>query len=155
MYSASLSQLIAISSLLVSTVAGQGLTVSTAQGPVTGTHVLPRVRQWLGVPFATAARWTAPSPPPARSSPFNANAYGNSCYQLSGPVTDYYMQFAHQDDPLTESEDCLTVNIWAPSANQPQNTAVLIWIYGGGFQFGAVCNPLDSERFSNLTLCWL
>ena len=124
--------------------ASNSLTVNTAQGSVTGTQVLPRVRQWLGIPFATAARWTAPSPPPTRTSPFNANAYGPSCYQLTSLTTDYYLQFAHQDEPLTESEDCLSLNIWAPSTFRPQNTAVLIWIYGGGFQFGAVRQRLYS-----------
>ncbi|KAJ2921474.1 hypothetical protein H1R20_g15620, partial [Candolleomyces eurysporus] len=113
------------------------LTVSTAQGSVVGTQALPRVRQWLGIPFATAARWTAPSLPATRTSPFNANAYGPSCHQLTTLTTDYYLEFAHQDEPLTVSEDCLSLNIWAPSTTRPQNTAVLIWIYGGGFQFGA------------------
>ncbi|KAJ2936214.1 hypothetical protein H1R20_g882, partial [Candolleomyces eurysporus] len=113
------------------------LIVSTAQGSVVGTQALPRVREWLGIPFAIAARWTAPSLPATRTSPFNANAYGPSCHQLTNPTIDYYLKFAHQDEPLTVSEDCLSLNIWAPSASRPQNTAVLIWIYGGGFEFGA------------------
>ncbi|KAJ2931541.1 hypothetical protein H1R20_g5576, partial [Candolleomyces eurysporus] len=117
--------------------ASGSLTINTAQGSVVGTQALPRVRQWLGIPFATAARWTAPSSPPTRTSPFNANAYGPSCHQLTTLTTEYYLEFAHQDEPLTVSEDCLSLNIWAPSSFRPQNTAVLIWIYGGGFQFGA------------------
>ncbi|KAF6761146.1 carboxylesterase [Ephemerocybe angulata] len=124
-----------------------GLTITTAQGKVTGTQVLPRVRQWLGIPFATGARWTAPTPPPVRTTTLNANAYGKSCPQLSSTTTDYYMEFAHQQDQLDESEDCLTLNIWAPATTRPQNTAVLIWIYGGGFQFGASALKVQDGRY--------
>jgi len=37
---------------------------------------------------------------------------------------------------VTESENCLSINIWAPSIKRKQNVAVLFWIYGGGFVFG-------------------
>lgn len=134
-------------SLRVIAVASQGLRVLTAQGPVIGTQVHPRVRQWLGVPFATAARWTAPSQPATRAGNFKARAYGPSCYQLANPTAEHYLQFAHQDDAITEGEDCLTVNIWAPSVNRPQNTAVLIWIHGGGFQFGTSALAVQDGRF--------
>jgi carboxylesterase type B len=136
MYSSTLA--LAILSSLFATTTATGLTVTTAQGAVAGSLVLPRVRQWLGIPFATAGRWEAPTTPPVRTSTLTTTAYGKSCYQLTTLTTDYYLQFAHQDEALTEGEDCLTLNIWAPSISRPQNTAVLIWIYGGGFQFGAV-----------------
>ncbi|KAJ3510887.1 hypothetical protein NMY22_g15832 [Coprinellus aureogranulatus] len=126
-----------LTSLFATSSATGGLTVTTAQGDVTGTLPDPTVRQWLGIPFATAGRWEAPAAPPTRSTTLSANTYGHSCYQLTTLTTDYYLQFAHQDEPLDEDEDCLTLNIWAPSTDRPQNAAVLIWIYGGGFQFGA------------------
>ena len=34
------------------------------------------------------------------------------------------------------SEDCLTLNVWAPSGGESKK-AVLLWIYGGGFSTGA------------------
>ena len=40
-----------------------GLIVLTQQGAVAGTQVLPTVRQFLGIPFATAQRWEAPQLP--------------------------------------------------------------------------------------------
>ncbi|TFK26289.1 carboxylesterase [Coprinopsis marcescibilis] len=116
---------------------GVGLLVNTQQGPVLGSRPVNTVRQWLGIPFATAGRWQPPVPPATHSSTFSATTYGNTCPQLVSPAIAKFLEIAHQDDPLVESEDCLTLNIWAPSKNRPQNTAVLIWIYGGGFQFGA------------------
>ena len=42
--------------------------MSTAQGSVAGILLSPRVRQFLGIPCATAVRWTAPSAPLVRTS---------------------------------------------------------------------------------------
>jgi cholinesterase len=41
-----------------------------------------------------------------------------------------------------EREDCLTLNIWTKHARSTRGSkgkgkAVLVWIYGGGFQFGS------------------
>ncbi|EAU87681.1 carboxylesterase [Coprinopsis cinerea okayama7 len=115
---------------------GTGLLVSTAEGDVLGSSPVTGVRQWLGIPYASANRWEAPTAAPTRSSTLSATSFGDSCPQLISPTIHRYLEFAHQDEPLTESEDCLTVNIWAPSMPRPQNTAVLIYIPGGGFQFG-------------------
>ncbi|KAF9012652.1 carboxylesterase, partial [Cyathus striatus] len=115
----------------------RGITVHTQEGDVTGTLVLPTVRQFLGIPFATANRWEAPQPAPRRKSTFKANQFGSSCIQTLAPTTVSYLELTGQGGlDVTSSEDCLTVNIWAPSSERKQNTAVLLWIYGGGFSFG-------------------
>jgi hypothetical protein len=41
----------------------------------------------------------------------------------------------------TQSEDCLTLNIWTKPQSGEKKKAVLVWIYGGGFQSGATNNP--------------
>jgi carboxylesterase type B len=39
--------------------------------------------------------------------------------------------------PPIESEDCLYLNVYAPSTDPPPDgRAVLFWIYGGSLQFG-------------------
>jgi cholinesterase len=38
------------------------------------------------------------------------------------------------------AEDCLTLNVWVPS-NGEKKKAVLLWIYGGGFQTGSTSTP--------------
>ncbi|KAF9012651.1 carboxylesterase [Cyathus striatus] len=93
---------------------GSGLTVHTQEGDV-----------------------TAPQPAPKRSTVFKATQFGNSCLQSLPPDTIGYLELTGQRGlDVAESEDCLTLNIWSPAVGRKQNTAVLVWIYGGGFSFG-------------------
>ena len=116
-----------------------GLIVLTQQGAVAGTQVLPTVRQFLGIPFATAQRWEAPQLPPLRLNTFQATSYSNGCLQnLSPNNAEYLMLNGNGGINAPSGEDCLSVNIWAPSTKRKQATAVLIWVYGGAFVFGTV-----------------
>ncbi|KAH0588688.1 hypothetical protein H2248_004496 [Termitomyces sp. 'cryptogamus'] len=122
-----------------------GLQVSTPQGPVIGTLVNSSVRQFLGIPYATAKRWEAPTLPPLRSAPLNATEFGDSCLQALNPSSVEFLLLTGLDNStifVPESEDCLTVNIWTPSIDRKQNAAVLLWVYGGGFQFGTSNIPI-------------
>ena len=40
------------------------------------------------------------------------------------------------------SEDCLYLNVWAPSDVKDGKLPVMVWIYGGGFQQGSAANPV-------------
>ncbi len=113
------------------------LTVQTQQGAVTGTLVLPSVRRFLGIPYATAGRWQPPVNPPAQSEAFNATQFGDSCVQnLAAPNVEFLVLSGAGTAPVPESDNCLNLNIWTPSVGRKQGTAVLLWIYGGAFQFG-------------------
>ncbi|KIK65951.1 hypothetical protein GYMLUDRAFT_239625 [Collybiopsis luxurians FD-317 M1] len=117
------------------------LTVQTKQGPVLGTSPVQNVRQFLGIPFAVAKRWEAPSPPPNRTEIFNASAFGDSCPQQLNAYNIEFLRTAwgglsDEEIFVSESEDCLNLNVWAPSIERNQSTAVLIWAYGGSFVFG-------------------
>jgi carboxylesterase type B len=116
---------------------GGGLTVHTVQGDVVGSFVSPTVRRFLGIPYAVANRWEAPQSPPLRSSTFNASKFGDSCPQALTLSTQALIG-PEGSKIVPESEDCLSVNIWAPSLERKQGTAVMLWIYGGGFQVGTV-----------------
>jgi len=99
------------------------------------------VRQWLGIPFAANAgganRWKAPQPAPRLNGTFRAKQFGATCFQDLNQGNEEFLVIVGQNTPLQESEDCLSLNIWAPPTSRPQKTAVLIWIYGGGFEFGS------------------
>jgi carboxylesterase type B len=116
-----------------------GLIVRTRQGDVIGSLVTPRVRQFLGIPYAVANRWEAPKAPPIHLTPLNAAKFGDSCLQALNPSNLEFLKLAGAGNAtVPESENCLSVNIWAPSVSRKQGTAVMLWIYGGGFQFGTV-----------------
>jgi len=137
-----------------------GLVVPTQQGEVQGTLVADSVRRFLGIPYASAGRWTAPKFPARRDHLFTADRFGDSCIQQFTRTDSEGMELTGFLSPnVTESEDCLSVNIWAPSVTRRQNTAVMIWIYGGGLRFGTVSrehlpsaegSTLLSEQLSNI-----
>ena len=56
--------------------------------------------------------------------------------------------FPDQEPRGPWSEDCLFVNVWAPS-NRTRKLPVLLWLYGGGWQEGDAAQPLFDGR--NLT----
>jgi carboxylesterase type B len=50
--------------------------------------------------------------------------------------------------PPEESEDCLYLNVYAPSKRAPPR-AVMVWIYGGALQFGSAGLPVyDGSSFA-------
>lgn len=126
-----------------------GLRVSTQQGDVVGTLSAPSVRQFLGIPFATANRWEWPEAPPMRKEVLNASAFGDSCPQMLTTANIDFIKLAWtfgKEDVIfvPESEDCLTVNIWTPSVDRKQSTAVMVWVHGGAFNWGTVINLFTS-----------
>lgn len=130
----------AISSLQVNT------TVGTTYGLINGTT--PHVAQFLGIPYAEpplgSLRWAAPVMKSPEES-IDATMFGPSCPQFaySGPsvYTDDVQEF-NINNPT--SEDCLTINVWAPLTTSTDCTdhqnplPVLVWIFGGGFQTGGL-----------------
>jgi carboxylesterase type B len=50
----------------------------------------------------------------------------------------------------TESEDCLYLNIYAPSTSAPEGGwPVMFWIYGGGLKYGTAMHPwYDGSYFA-------
>ncbi|EJT98750.1 alpha/beta-hydrolase [Dacryopinax primogenitus] len=119
-----------------------GLVVQTAQGQVQGTLLENGNRQFLGIPFAADTskyRFRAPQAPPTHSQILDASGWGDSCPPDLGPSAQAFLKIAgllDQQLNVTKSENCLNLNIWAPATTRPQNTAVMIWIYGGSGKFG-------------------
>ena len=87
-----------------------------------------------GVPYAAppvdALRWTLPRPFPKWSGERVAADFGPSCLQRSPPRNIPAGSRATQ-----LSEDCLTLNVWAPQG--AHKAPVMVWIHGGGNQIGS------------------
>ncbi len=93
-----------------------------------------KLRVFKGIPFALPpvgeARWKPPISMPRWAEVRKAREFGPACYQPKVTVQTVYTR-----DPLPMSEDCLTLNIWAPA--DARNAPVFFWIYGGALTSGA------------------
>jgi para-nitrobenzyl esterase len=106
-----------------------------------------KVIAYKGVPFAQPPvdelRWRPPQPVGKWKKILFARDFGSHCIQ-QGSYPD--MVF-HDPGP---SEDCLTLNVWAPYDPKPTKKSpalpVMVWIYGGGFATGGTSeNRQDGE----------
>ena len=98
-----------------------------------------------GIPYAAAPvgplRWRPPQPPGSWSGVRAADRFGARCEQTDGSSTI-------ADAPLPVSEDCLTLNVWAPTQHS-RPLPVMVWIHGGAFVWGAGSSPAyDGSAFA-------
>ena len=118
----------------LATYAATPLIVKTDKGDVRGALSTDgQVRSFKGIPFAAppvgGLRWAPPQPSSTWKGVRDAVQFGDHCLQ-SGTAADRVW-----DDPGA-SEDCLTLNVWAPTNAKEGSLPVMVWIYGGGFQAG-------------------
>ncbi|KAH7402385.1 Alpha/Beta hydrolase protein [Phaeosphaeria sp. MPI-PUGE-AT-0046c] len=127
----------------------EGATARLQQGDVKGFTDSHGNHVFLGIPFADTTggenRWKAPKDV-KKSKPgevFDATKYGATCPQAISGTT--YSQ---------QGEDCLNLNIWAPSAGSKLRRApppppgktgsglpVFVYMYGGAMVTGSSSNP--------------
>lgn len=102
----------------------------TADGRISGVDSSDGVNRFFGIPYARppvgTLRWKAPQPVLPWSGTRDASKFGSSC-----------PQDADMFGPASANEDCLTVNVYAPSTPVSQYRPVLVYIHGGGFLSGA------------------
>lgn len=126
------------------------LLVSTGSLTVQGAieEGMDNVRVFRGVPFAEPPTGQHRFMPPITKKPssavINATWFGPSCIQLNTGEKTVYTE--HLPGFLLtpgqeQSEDCLTLNIWAPRSAPNQSFPVIIYIPGGGFTGGGGASP--------------
>ena len=111
--------------------------VTVDSGRLEGVQLGGGVNAWYGIPYAAAPvrelRWREPQPAPAWRGVFHADRKGPECIQLlrRKDINHYF-----GEEPT--SEDCLTMNIWAPAKAKPgAKLPVIVFIHGGGFTVGS------------------
>ncbi|WP_411338760.1 carboxylesterase family protein [Sphingopyxis sp. J-6] len=118
--------------------------VAIESGELTGA-VDDGIVRFLGIPYAAPPtgdrRWAAPEAPLPWTGRRTANSYGPGCVQAItpdgfGPWTREYVA------PPPVSEDCLTLNIWAPANPDGKPLPVMVWIHGGAFMSGSNAVPI-------------
>jgi para-nitrobenzyl esterase len=109
--------------------------VQTPAGTVAG-EAQGDLYVYRGIPYAHPPvgplRWHAPVPLPRWQNVRQATAFGPACIQPpQGALHTVYSAAS----PLPQSEDCLTLNIWAPA--QARHAPVIVWIHGGALWTGS------------------
>jgi len=97
----------------------------------------PGVAVFRGIPYAAPPvgplRWKATLPARPWTGVRDASAYGAAC-----PQDDAHKEAWAQVG--RKSEDCLSLNVWQPKG--ARNAAVMVFLHGGGFTYGAAGVPL-------------
>jgi para-nitrobenzyl esterase len=119
--------------------------VNAPAGMVKG-HAGGGLLVFKGIPYALPPvgpmRWKPPAPMPRWPHVRSAAAFGPECVQPKTATPNIYT-----GSPLPMSEDCLTLNIWAPA--HARHAPVFFWIYGGALWGGASNDPIyDGARLA-------
>ncbi len=107
-----------------------------------------KVIAYKGIPYAQPPleelRWRPPQPVGKWKKGLFARDFGPHCLQSGG-----YPDMVFHDSGA--SEDCLTLNAWAPFNATPDRKSpllpVMVWIYGGGFQTGGASENRQDGQF--------
>ncbi len=113
-----------------------------AAGQIIGVRDAYNTQAWVGIPYAAepigSLRWKAPRPTEPWEGVFAANQMGDPCVQFWGSLAGV----DGEPGQVVGSEDCLTLNVWAPEATVAETEApqarypVMVWIHGGSNDSG-------------------
>ncbi|WBX84554.1 carboxylesterase/lipase family protein [Sphingosinicella microcystinivorans] len=123
---------------LVAGPAAAGSVIDAPGGTVRGTEDRS-VRVFRGIPFAQPPvgerRWRPPAELPRWEGVREATRSGPACVQPKPRAASIY---AWKLPAM--SEDCLSLNIWAPQA--ADRAPVFVWIHGGALTTGSASEPI-------------
>ncbi|QYF86949.1 carboxylesterase/lipase family protein [Brevundimonas sp. PAMC22021] len=119
--------------------------VTAPAGAVRGV-VEGEIASFKGIPYAAPPvgemRWRPPAPARAWNGERDATRYGAACVQPTPGAPSIYSA-----DLGRTSEDCLTLNVWTPSATG--KAPVMVWIHGGALVTGSSKETLyDGARLA-------
>ncbi|MGO4188658.1 carboxylesterase family protein [Pseudarthrobacter sp. TAF60_1] len=86
------------------------------------------VRSWLGIPYATAERFRKPT-----LLPYNPDLP----YDELGPAPIQAGDTSWLEADNGFSEDCLNLNVWAPTDLGDERLPVIVYTFGGGWVLGS------------------
>ena len=96
-----------------------------------------------GIPYAAppvgGLRFRAPQPHPGWEGARDASEFGPIAPQ--NVEIDLDALLPSGGDPLPQSEDCLSLNLWTPALDAAARP-VLVWMHGGAFTIGSGSEPL-------------
>ncbi|CAI7659693.1 unnamed protein product [Penicillium glandicola] len=126
------------------------LRVVTSSGSLNGIYnnTEHTVRGFIGIPYAEPPvqelRWAPPRPKSPPQSPIDASSFRSPCAQVYTYSNNSIWSVLPYNiwNSGDMSEDCLYLNIWAPSAKHRgygglRKAAVMMFIHGGSYSTGA------------------
>ena len=120
----------------------------TAYGEVIGFCADNGAHVWRGIPYGASTagpnRWRAPQPPPSWQGVREAVAVAQRCSQLTN---EFDADEGLPPGLVVGSEDCLTLDIYAPEDALGRSLPVMVWIHGGGNVWGR-SGAYDASRLS-------
>ena len=129
--------------------------VKTENGMVRGLPAAdPRITSFKGIPFAAPPvgenRWRAPQPVKNWEGVRDTYEFAPiSVQDQPGVGTDIYCREWHVDPDIPMNEDCLYLNVWTPAKTGDEKFPVLVWFFGGGYQWGYTAEmEFDGERLA-------
>lgn len=132
--------------------------IHTASGWLEGSVDQDGVSTFLGIPYAAAPlgplRWRAPLAAPPWQTVRAAREFSPDCPQhLPSPPPGSKPPPPQAHPPVSrghgQSEDCLALNIWTAEPRADAHLPVMVWIHGGGYQFGSgALAEYDGARFA-------
>jgi para-nitrobenzyl esterase len=139
--------------LLLLAAGAEAATVQVQGGAILGTASADgAVTHYLGVPYAAAPvagqRWRPPQPVAPWQGVLETIHAASACPQpLPKPGSFYQNEFFRTSE--RQSEDCLYLNISAPTRGQAEKLPVMVWFHGGGFAQGSGSLPsFDGEALA-------
>jgi para-nitrobenzyl esterase len=110
-----------------------GVTAATSNGSVRGL-ASGGINVFKGIHYGGTTAGKNRFMPPARPVPWTATrdalAYGPTAPQTTGAG-------GARGGGLTESEDCLVLNVFTPALGSGRGRPVMVWLHGGGFSTGS------------------
>jgi para-nitrobenzyl esterase len=114
-------------------------------GEVAGELTEKGLQVFRGIPYAAPPvgelRWRPPQPVAPWEGVREAVSYSDSCSQTLPEVTGFPNIFGTSDAPGM-SEDCLYLNVWAPTEDPEARLPVMFWIHGGGNTMGSSASSM-------------
>ncbi|WP_027504960.1 MULTISPECIES: carboxylesterase/lipase family protein [unclassified Rhodococcus (in: high G+C Gram-positive bacteria)] len=115
--------------------------VSSRDGEIRG-YGHGDVVSWKGIPFAAPPvaehRFRAPRPPEPWDGVRDGRTFGAMAPQgRDGPIP--------MDSSIPMDEDCLTLNVWAPTPDGISRP-VMVWIHGGAYVLGSSAQRIYNGR---------